>query len=83
MADPIGGGGEETSRVEDVDAIRRAYFVNGLSIWEIARWLHHWRRLIRRVIADRGPYQSQLPRAGTKRCRSLTSMKALPLSTVN
>lgn len=47
-------------KVEDIEAIRRAYFIEGLSIREIARKLHHGRRLVKKAIADAGPYQYQL-----------------------
>jgi transposase len=52
-------------KVEDIEAIRRAYFIEGLSIRAIARKLHHGRRLVKKAIADAGPYQYQLqkPRA--------------------
>jgi transposase len=52
-------------KVEDIEAIRRAYFVEGLSMREIARTLHHGRRLVKKAIADPGPYQfqQQKPRA--------------------
>ncbi len=52
-------------KVEDIEAIRRAYFIEGLSRREIARTLHHGRRLVKKAIADPGPYQYQLrkPRA--------------------
>jgi len=52
-------------KVEDIEAIRRAYFIEGLSMREIARTLHHGRRLVKKAIADPGPYQYQLrkPRA--------------------
>ncbi|MFQ5813886.1 MAG: IS21 family transposase [Anaerolineae bacterium] len=58
--DPIGCGGEEMIKVEEIEAIRRAYFVDGLSIREIGRRLHHGRRLIRNAIADAGPFRYQL-----------------------
>ena len=53
-------GGEEMIKVEDIEAIRRVYFIEGLSIREIARKLHHGRRLVKKAIADAGPYQYQL-----------------------
>ena len=58
-------GGEEMIKVEDIEAIRRAYFIEGLSMRAIARKLHHGRRLVKKAIADAGPYQYQLkkPRA--------------------
>jgi hypothetical protein len=37
--------------VEDYEAIRRAYFLDGTSVREIARQWHHSRRLIRKAIA--------------------------------
>jgi transposase len=55
-------GGEEMIKVEDIEAIRRAYFIEGLSIRAIARKLHHGRRLVKKAIADAGPYQYQLQR---------------------
>ena len=50
--------------VDDYEAIRRAYFLNGLSIREIARNLHHSRRLIRKAIAQAEPdgYKLSKPR---------------------
>ena len=57
---PNRAGGEEMIKVEDIEAIRRAYFIEGLSIREIARKLHHGRRLVKKAIADAGPYQYQL-----------------------
>ena len=53
-------GGEEMIKVENIEAIRRAYFIEGLSIREISRMLHHGRRLVKKAIADAGPYQYQL-----------------------
>ncbi len=52
-------------KVEDIEAIRRSYFIDGLSIRGISRELHHGRRLVKKGIADPGPYQYQLrkPRA--------------------
>ncbi|MCJ7815846.1 MAG: IS21 family transposase [Xanthomonadales bacterium] len=47
-------------KVENIETIRRAYFIEGLSIREIARKLHHGRRLVKKAIADAGPYQYQL-----------------------
>ncbi|MEM2111890.1 MAG: IS21 family transposase, partial [Candidatus Bathyarchaeia archaeon] len=41
--------------VDDYEAIRRAYFLDGLSIRQIARKLHHSRRLIRKAIAQAEP----------------------------
>ena len=43
--------------VEEIEDIRRAYFMDGLSVREIGRKLHHGRRLIRKAITDPGPYQ--------------------------
>jgi transposase len=50
--------------VDDYEAIRRAYFLDGLSIREIARNLHHSRRLIRKAIAQAEPdgYKLTKPR---------------------
>lgn len=47
-------------KVEEIEAIRRAYFHEGKSIREIARTLHHGRRLVKRAIADAGPWEYQL-----------------------
>jgi transposase len=42
-------------KVEDVEQIRRAYFLEGLSIREIGRTLQHGRRVIRAAIASAAP----------------------------
>jgi len=42
-------------KVEEQEAIRRAYFVEGKSIRAIARELHHGRRVVRRAIASAEP----------------------------
>jgi transposase len=44
-------------KVEDVEAIRRAHFLDGLSIREISRKLHHGRRVIRRALESAMPGQ--------------------------
>ena len=54
---PNRAGGEEMIKVEDIEAIRRSYFIDGLSIRGISRELHHGRRLVKKGIADPGPYQ--------------------------
>lgn len=46
--------------VEDYEAIRRAYFLDGTSVREIARQLHHSRRLIRKAIAQAEPDRYRL-----------------------
>jgi len=52
-------------KVENIEAIRRAYFIEGMSIRAISRKLHHGRRLVKKAIGGAGPYQYQLrkPRA--------------------
>jgi transposase len=51
-------------KVEDYEAIRRAYFLEGKSIREISRGLHHSRRLVRKAIANAEPegYKLSQPR---------------------
>jgi len=49
-------GGEEMIKVENIEAIRRAYFIEGMSIRAISRKLHHGRRFVK----------------GDRRCRSLS-----------
>lgn len=51
--------------VDDYEAIRRAYFLDGWSIREIAQKLHHSRRLIRKAIAQAEPdrYRLTQPRS--------------------
>jgi len=46
--------------VDDYEAIRRAFFLDGLSIREIGRKLHHGRALIRKAIAQAEPAQYTL-----------------------
>jgi hypothetical protein len=46
--------------VEDYEAIRRAYFLDSTSVREIARQLHHSRRLIRKAIAQAEPDRYRL-----------------------
>jgi transposase len=48
--------------VEDYEAIRRAYFLEGHSIREISRDLHHGRELVRKAIAQAEPQGYQLTR---------------------
>ena len=50
--------------VDDYEAIRRAYYLEGLSIREIGRTQHHGRALIRKAIAQAEPpgYQLSQPR---------------------
>jgi transposase len=50
-------------KVEDVEAIRRAYFREELSIREIGRRLHHGRRVIRRAIESADPGENRLVQA--------------------
>lgn len=52
-------------KVEEIEAIRRKYFLEGWSIREINRELKHCRRTIRKAIlrAEPTPYQLQTPRA--------------------
>jgi transposase len=44
-------------KVEDVEAIRRVHFLDGLSIREISRKLHHGRRVIRQALESAAPGQ--------------------------
>jgi transposase len=46
--------------VEDYEAIRRAYFLDGTSIREIGRKLHHGRALVRKAIAQAEPERYKL-----------------------
>lgn len=50
--------------VEDYERIRKAYYVEGLSIREISRQMHHSRRLIRKALDHAQPegYQLKEPR---------------------
>ena len=52
-------------KVEDIETIRRAYFIEGLNLRGIARNFHYGRRLAKKAIADPEPNQYQLrkPRA--------------------
>lgn len=47
-------------QVEEIERIRRAYFLEGQSIRAIARQYRHGRRVIRRAIASAAPPQYQL-----------------------
>ena len=51
-------------QVEEIEKIRRAYFLEGLSIREIARRYNHGRPVIRKAIADAEPdrYRLKSPR---------------------
>ena len=51
-------------QVEEIEQIRRAYFIEGQSIRAIARHYRHGRRVIRRAIASAEPpeYQRQAPK---------------------
>lgn len=55
-------------QVEEIEAIRRAYFLEGMSIRAIARRYQHGREVIRRAIADPAPpeYTLQEPRPKPK-----------------
>jgi transposase len=55
---------KEMRTVDDYEAIRRAYFLEGLSIREISRNLHRSRRVIRKAIAQAEPdgYKLSQPR---------------------
>jgi transposase len=53
-------GDKEMIKVEEVEKIRRAYFREGMSLREIARTLHHSRRVIRRAIESADPGQYRL-----------------------
>ena len=46
--------------VDDYERIRKAYYLEGLSIREISRRLHHSRRLIRKAIDHAQPEGYQL-----------------------
>jgi transposase len=61
---PKDNGGKEMIKVEDHEAIRRAYFIEEKPIRQIARELHHGREVIRRAIASPEPnrYSLQSPR---------------------
>lgn len=50
--------------VEERERIRRAYFIEGMSIREIARTFHHRRQLVREAIQSPGPgqYEMRKPR---------------------
>ena len=50
-------------KVEDVEKIRRAYFLEELSVREIGRRLHHSRRVIRRAIESAEPGEYRLVQA--------------------
>ena len=52
-------------KVEDYEAIRKRYFVDGWSIRKISRELKHCRRTIRQAIvkAEPSPYKLKKPRA--------------------
>jgi transposase len=52
-------------QVEEIERIRRAYFIEGQSIRAIARHYRHGRRVVRRAIAQADPprYQLQTPKA--------------------
>jgi DNA invertase Pin-like site-specific DNA recombinase len=47
-------------KVEEVEKIRRAYFLDKMSIREVARTLHHSRRVVRRAIESAEPGQYRL-----------------------
>jgi len=47
-------------KVEEVEKIRRAYFLDAMSIREVARTLHHSRRVVRRAIESAEPGQYRL-----------------------
>ena len=50
--------------VEAIEAIRRAYFIEGMSICQISRRYGHCRRTVRQAIQHAGPtrYKLQKPR---------------------
>jgi transposase len=48
--------------VDDYEAIRRAYFLEGESIREIGRRMRHGRAVIRKAIAQAEPQRYQLSR---------------------
>jgi len=51
--------------VEEYELIRRAYFIEGLSLREIGRRFHHGRMVIRKALgqATPSPYRLKIPRA--------------------
>jgi transposase len=51
--------------VDDYEKIRKAYYLEGLSIREISRQMHHGRTLVRKAIDQAQPnrYQLKIPRA--------------------
>ena len=49
-------------KVEDYERIRKAYFIEGLSIRQIAQQYHHSRRLVRKAISQPEPGEYQLTR---------------------
>jgi len=55
---------KEMIKVEDYEAIRRAYFIDSWSIRKISRELHRCRRTVRKAIVDAqpSPYKLQKPR---------------------
>ena len=53
-------------KVEEIEAIRRAYFLEGMSIRAIARQFKHGRAVIRRAIADPQPAEYTLQRPRSK-----------------
>lgn len=53
--------------MEDIERIRRAYFINGLSIREIGRRYGQCRRTVRKAIQDPGPSGYQLGNQGLHR----------------
>jgi transposase len=53
-------------KVDQVEQIRRAYFIDGKSIHQIAREGHHHRRTVRKAIQDAGPPCYTLSHARTR-----------------
>jgi transposase-like protein len=47
-------------KVEQIEMIRRAYFIEGKSIREISRQHGHCRRTVRKAIQDSGPWEYKL-----------------------
>ena len=62
-------------KVDGIEEIRRAYFIEGKSIRRIAREGHHDRRTVRKALQDSGPprYRLGQPRARPVLVRSLAS----------
>ena len=51
----MGNGGQEMLKVEDYEAMRRAYFREGLSVRQISQKFHHGRGVVRKALAEAEP----------------------------